>query len=299
MKILLTGGTGFIGQSLCARLITQGHTLTVLSRRPDKVPELCGKSVASISSIKLLKSDDHFDAIINLAGEGIADARWTQQRKNQLLDSRVGITHQLIDFVSIAESKPSVLISGSAVGYYGDQGDSILDEQGAFTDDFPHQLCAAWEQTAKRAADYEVRTCLLRTGLVIGKDGGFLKRMLLPFKLGLGGRIGDGKQWMSWVHREDLIGMIEYLLTESNANGVFNGTAPQPVTNREFSQCLAKLLNRPALLPVPALVLKLALGEMSTLLLGGQRVLPQRFIDAEFRFHFNTLEAALCEAIEK
>ncbi len=299
MKILLTGGTGFIGQSLCARLLAQEHALTVLSRRPDKVLELCGKSVALVNSIKLLKPDDHFDAIINLAGEGIANARWTHQRKNQLLDSRVGITHQLIDFVSIAESKPSVLISGSAVGYYGDQGDNILDEQGIFTEDFPHQLCAAWEQTAIRATDYEVRTCLLRTGLVIGKDGGFLKRMLPPFKLGLGGRIGDGKQWMSWIHREDLIGMIEYLLTETGANGVFNGTAPHPVTNQEFSQCLANLLKRPALLPVPALVLKLALSEMSTLLLGGQRVIPQRFIDAGFKFHFKTLEAALCEALEK
>ena len=299
MKILLTGGTGFIGQSLCARLLAQEHALTVLSRRPDKVSELCGKSVALVNSIKLLKPDDHFDAIINLAGEGIANARWTHQRKNQLLDSRVGITHRLIDFVSIAESKPSVLISGSAVGYYGDQGDNILDEQGTFTDDFPHQLCAAWEQTAIRATDYEVRTCLLRTGLVIGKDGGFLKRMLLPFKLGLGGRIGDGKQWMSWIHREDLIGMIEYLLTETGANGVFNGTAPHPVTNQEFSQCLANLLKRPALLPVPALVLKLALSEMSTLLLGGQRVIPQRFIDAKFKFHFKTLGTALCEALEK
>ena len=299
MKILLTGGTGFIGQSLCAHLITQEHALTVLSRRPDKVSELCGKSVASINSINLLKPDDHFDAIINLAGEGIADARWTQQRKNQLLDSRVSVTHQLIDFVSTAERKPSVLISGSAIGYYGDQGDNILDEKGAFTDDFPHQLCAAWEETAKRAFDYDVRTCLLRTGLVIGKDGGFLKRMLLPFKLGLGGRIGDGKQWMSWVHREDLIEMIDYLLTESDANGVFNGTAPHPVTNEEFAQCLAKLLNRPALLPVPTLILKLTLGEMSTLLLGGQRVIPQRFLDAEFQFHFKTLEVALCEAIEK
>jgi uncharacterized protein len=297
MKILITGGTGFIGKELCKRLLQRGAQLTVLSRRPETVAERCGDQVAGLGSLAALTADDHFDAVINLAGEPIADARWTERRKRLLWESRVTLTEQLVDYFSRAQAKPKVLISGSAVGYYGDGGDRVLDEASAYTDDFSHRLCAAWEQAALKAGDYGVRVCILRTGLVIGKNGGFLQRLLPPFKLGLGGRLGDGRQWMSSVHRNDLIRMIEHLLDSPGSSGAYNGTAPHPVTNREFTQTLAKVLKRPALLPVPALVLKAALGELSVLLLGGQRVIPKRFLDEQFEFEFDTLEQALTDVL--
>lgn len=294
MKILFTGGTGFIGKELCKRLLQRGEALTVLSRRPETVGERCGDQVAGLGSLAALTADDHFDAVINLAGEPIADARWTERRKRLLWESRVTLTEQLVDYIARAQAKPQVLISGSAVGYYGDGGDRLLDEASAYTDDFSHRLCAAWEQAALEAG---VRVCILRTGLVVGKNGGFLQRMLPPFKIGLGGRLGGGQQWMSWVHRNDLIRMIEHLLDSPGSSGAYNGTAPHPVTNREFTRTLAKALKRPALLPVPAAVLKVALGELSVLLLGGQRVVPKRFLGERFEFEFDTLEQALTDVL--
>ncbi len=297
MKILITGGTGFIGKELCKRLLDHGHQLTVLSRRPETVGERCGEQVAGLGSLAALTADDHFDAVINLAGEPIADARWTERRKRLLRESRVTLTDQLVEYIARAQAKPQVLISGSAVGYYGDCSDRLLDEASAYAEDFSHRLCAAWEQAAGRARDHGVRVCTLRTGLVVGKNGGFLQRMLPPFKLGLGGRLGDGRQWMSWVHRNDLIRMIEHLLDSPGSSGAYNGTAPHPVTNLEFTRTLAKVLKRPALLPVPATVLKVALGELSVLLLGGQRVVPKRFLEDRFEFEFETLEPALADVL--
>ena len=297
MKILITGGTGFIGKELCKRLLQRGEAPTVLSRRPETVGERCGDQVAGLGSMAALTADDHFDAVINLAGEPIADARWTERRKRLLWESRVTLTEQLVDYIARAQMKPQVLISGSAVGYYGDGGDRLLDEASAYTDDFSHRLCAAWEQAALEAGDQGVRVCILRTGLVVGKNGGFLQRMLPPFKMGLGGRLGDGRQWMSWVHRNDLIRMIEHLLDSPGSSGAYNGTAPHPVTNREFTRTLAKVLKRPALLPVPATVLKVALGELSVLLLGGQRVVPKRFLEERFQFEVDTLEQALTDVL--
>lgn len=297
MKILITGGTGFIGHQLCKNLLDHGHTVTVLSRRPEIVPSLCGQQVTAINSLSSLTPDQHFEVLINLAGEPIADARWTAARKQALWDSRITVTEQLMEYIAGAEKRPRALISGSAIGYYGDQENKLLDEDSEFADDFGHQLCAAWEQAAMKAAQYGVRVCIVRTGLVIGKNGGFLKRMLLPFKLGLGGRIGDGKQWMSWVHRNDLIAMIEHLANTPQAHGIYNGTAPNPVTNEEFTQCLATVLKRRAKLPMPAFPLKLLMGEMSTLLLGGQRVLPKRFQAEKFKFEFENLEQALNDVL--
>lgn len=297
MNILLTGGTGFIGATLCHALSNDGHALTVLSRNPAKVPRLCGEAVKGIARLDEIGAETHFDAIINLAGEGIADARWSDSRKKQLLDSRIGVTAQLIRYIERADRKPEVLISGSAVGYYGDGGDQPLDENAPAHGGFGHRLCAEWEQTAQQAENFGVRVCIIRTGLVIGPGGGFLKRMLPPFKLGLGGRLGSGKQWMSWIHRDDYIAIVKLFLASPGLQGVFNGTAPNPVTNAEFTCCLAKVLRRPALLPVPAVVLKSLLGEMAGLLLGGQRVLPVRLQQAGFAFKFTTLEAALRDAL--
>lgn len=297
MKVLITGGTGFIGRKLCEVLLGGGHNLTVLSRHPETVAERCGKQVKAIGQLSALTADNAFDGVINLAGEPIADARWTDARKRQLWDSRVGVTEQLVDAIARAKVKPSVLVNGSAVGFYGDRGDVVLDERSDYSDEFSHRLCAAWEQAALRASEQGVRVCILRTGLVIGRNGGFLQRMLWPFKLGLGGRIGDGKQWMSWVHRADLIAMIQRLLDSPELSGVFNGTAPQPVTNEAFTRCLGKVLQRPAVIPVPAFVLKAALGELSGLLLGGQRVVPRRFLEAGFEFKYKTLEHALSDVL--
>lgn len=298
MKILITGGTGFIGTKLCEFLQGRGHHLTVLSRRPAQVPKLCGEKVKAISNLDDLTAKDHFEAIINLAGEGITDARWTQARKQVLLDSRIKITEQLVRYIEKSEIKPDVMISGSAVGFYGDQGDAALDEGSSAVEGFSHQLCAAWERTASEASNFGVRVCIIRTGLVIDAGGGFLKKMLPVFGLGLGGQLGDGRQWMSWIHREDLIRIIALLLINPKLQGVFNATAPHPVTNKEFTLCLVKLLKRPALLPVPAKILKLLLGEMSELLLGGQKVLPSRLLEHNFLFQFETPEAALKNALQ-
>jgi len=297
MKILVTGGTGFIGKTLCGFLLDKNHQLTVLSRRPNQVASLCGESVQAIHKLDQLTSSDTYDAIINLAGEGVADARWNAARKQVLLDSRINTTRQLIAFIESADKKPEVLISGSAVGFYGNRGDIKVNEESLGHVEFAHQLCAEWEVAALEAEKSGVRVCIIRTGLVIGDNGGFLKRMLLPFKLGLGGRLGDGQQWMSWIHRNDYIAILDKLLEIRVLHGVFNATAPEPVTNAEFSQTLGRVLNRPAFLPVPAIVLKMLLGEMSELLLGGQRVLPEHIEKAGFEFKFKTLEQALTDVL--
>jgi uncharacterized protein (TIGR01777 family) len=293
MKILITGGTGFIGRTLCHRLLDSGHELIVLSRRPEQVTKLCGKSVTAISNLEDLSSEESINSIINLSGKGIADRLWTKKRKQKLLDSRINITKQLIAYVARAKHKPSVMISGSAVGYYGNNGQSELDETTDNPDDFAQQLCKQWEAAVESVKEHGVRLCIIRIGLVIGRNGGFVKRMLLPFKLGLGGRLGNGQQWISWIHKEDLITIVEILLNASELEGNFNATAPQPVTNAEFSACLANNLHRPAIFPVPAIVLKLLLGEMSELLLGGQKVLPERLIEQGFPFQYKSLDSAL------
>lgn len=292
MQVLITGGTGLIGSALC-RQWQADHQITVLSRRPTRVAKICGNQVSAISSLSELSSSKYFDIVINLAGEPIADRRWSDKRKQLLRDSRIGVTHQLLSYFERAESKPAVLINASAVGYYGDRGDCILDENSDSENDFAHRLCRDWEDEAIKASALGIRVCILRLGLVIAEDGGFLKRLLLPFRLGLGGRIGSGDQWMSWVHRDDVLSLINYLISHQVLNGVFNTTAPQPVTNNQFTRCLAGQLHRPAFFPVPAWILNKGLGEMSTLLLGGQRVLPSRAQKAGFEFRYKTLDKAL------
>ncbi len=297
MNILITGGTGFIGTKLCESLQSRGHHLTVLSRRPDSVPTLCGEKVVAVSSLDKLSETDKFEAIINLAGENIADGRWTENRKQALKNSRIQITEQLLAFIAKAEHKPDILVSGSAVGFYGNQKDKELDETSKPVDDFAHQICAEWEQTALKAEQSGVRVCIIRTGLVIGDHGGFLQRMLLPFKNGFGGRLGNGKQWMSWIHRDDLVRIVGLFLINPKMRGIYNGTSPTPVTNQEFTKTLAKVLKRPALIPVPGSVLTFLFGEMSELILGGQKVLPKRLLEHNFVFKYETLEAALKEVL--
>lgn len=298
MKILITGGTGFIGRALISSLLAQTHQITVLSRSPEKVSSLFDDSATPLKSLQTLIADDHFDVIINLAGAPIFDKRWTDNQKEKLRDSRIKLTEQLIAVIATMQQKPKLLISGSAIGYYGDQGDTELNEQSESQSDFSQQLCADWEQAALNAEQYGVRVCLMRTGLVLGANGGILQRMLLPFKLGLGGRLGNGQQWMSWIHINDWTAIAETMINNPNMSGAYNATAINPVSNQTFSRELGKALSRPACLPLPAFILKSLLGEMSELVLGSQKVLPQRLIEQGFKFQFNHLQNALTDIVK-
>ncbi len=293
MHILLTGGTGLIGRQLCALWREQGHELTVWSRTPADVPRLCGDGVRGIARLDEL-ADQPVDALINLAGAPIADRPWTRKRRTQLWDSRIGLTEQLLSWMEQRGQKPAVLISGSAVGWYGDGGERELDETSQpVKEDFASHLCGAWEETAQRAEAMGVRVVVIRTGLVLSDHGGFVQRLLLPFKCGMGGPIGDGRQWMPWIHIKDQIAAIDFLLHKPDAQGPYNLCAPAAARNREFATALASVLHRPAFMPMPAFALKLLLGELSVLLLGGQRARPARLEDAGFTFRFTDLHAAL------
>jgi uncharacterized protein (TIGR01777 family) len=293
MHILLTGGTGLIGQALCRLWSGQGHQLTVWSRRPAEVAGLCGPSVRAVTRLDEL-GEQPVDAIINLAGAPIADRPWTRKRRLLLWESRIGLTEQLLAWIAGRQQKPQVMISGSAVGWYGDSGERELDEEAPpAREDFASQLCIAWEETAQRAEALGLRVVIVRTGLVLSNDGGFLQRLLTPFRFGMGGPIGNGRQWMPWVHVQDQIGAIDFLLNQSDAKGPYNVCAPAPVRNREFARTLAAVLHRPAFMPMPALALKVLLGELSVLLLGGQRATPRRLQEAGFEFRFTDLHAAL------
>lgn len=299
MHILITGGTGLIGRQLCKALRANGHELTVFSRNPASVPVKCGSGVHAMATFAEWHAGQIFDAVINLAGEPIVDARWTARRKQMLWESRVAFTGELVRHIATAGHKPAVLLSGSAVGYYGNRGDAALDEAADAGEGFAAQLCKAWEDAARAAEQAGVRVCLLRTGLVLSNNGGLLGRMLPPFKLGLGARLGDGKQWMSWVHIDDYVAMVLRLLSDAQASGPYNMTAPQPATNAEYTAAMARVLHRPALFAAPALLLKLAMGERASLLLEGQKVLPDKIFAAGYRFKFSRLADALGDLLGK
>ncbi len=292
MKVLITGGTGFIGQAFIRERQPHGVNFTCLSRTPDKVNKMFGGSVRGVSSLMEVDGEQ-FDAVINLCGEPIADKRWSEAQKQRLRESRLNMTRALVEWIALSEKKPNVMISGSAIGYYGSQaGDEFLVEDSAHKPGFTHSLCADWEAEALRAAEHGVRVCLIRTGVVLG-HGGALNKMLLPFKLGLGGPIGTGQQWMSWIHIEDEIRAIQFLLRHHTLQGAFNLTAPEAAHNKDFTATLGRVLKRPAVLPLPPFVVEVMLGEGAELLLEGQRVFPKRLLDAGFEFTYPDLEPAL------
>ncbi|AQU84638.1 MAG: TIGR01777 family oxidoreductase [Halomonas sp.] len=296
MRVLITGGSGFVGQRLCQQLIALGHQVQVVSRTPhsvrNRLPATCDIRDSAQAFV-----DAPADALVNLAGESIAAKRWSDNQKNELIRSRLESTVQLVALCEQLQANsqplPRVMVSGSAMGYYGDQGNKVVDETTPPNDEFAHRLCEQWEAAAKPVEALGVRLALLRTGLVLDAGGGSLQKMLPPFKLGLGGRFGDGKQFMPWIHRDDLVAAIVFLLNESSLSGAFNGSAPYPVTNEEFTKVLAKQLHRPAVLPVPAFALKAGLGEMSQLLLTGADMRPARLVEAGFTFQYPTLDKAL------
>lgn len=292
MNILITGGSGFIGKSLCAALVEAGHTPLVVSRSPEQTRRQLPDAVVVRSSVAKF-AEDAPAAIVNLAGEPIAEGRWTDKKKRALLESRVSITRELVQLCATQASPPSVLVSASALGYYGDQGARDVTEQTTPNDEFSHRLCRAWEAEANKAEASGIRVAILRIGLVLDAGGGMLSKTAPLFKLGLGGKLGSGKQYMPWVHREDIIRMILFLIEREDLSGPFNGSAPNPVSNAEFSRELGRALNRPAVLPAPALALKLVFGEMSRLLLTGAKMRPARLQEAGFEFRYPRLEQAL------
>ncbi|MEH6626195.1 MAG: TIGR01777 family oxidoreductase [Motiliproteus sp.] len=295
MRFLVTGASGFIGSALIDKWITDDSCdeIIALSRTPEKLESRFNGRVRVIHSLGQINDQDKIDAVINLAGEPILDKRWSEDRKEKLYDSRINTTDELLKCCRRLVSPPGTLISGSAIGYYGNQKDDReLDEKQEGHPCFAHRLCHDWENKAQQAESMGMRVCLLRTGVVLGR-GGVLQRMLPLFRCGLGGPIGSGKQWMSWIDLQDMVNGIDFLLRHETLSGPFNLTAPEPVNNLQFSTTLAQTLRRPAFIRVPAFMLELMLGEGSELLTEGQRVVPEKLQRAGFEFIYPSLKQSL------
>ena len=292
MHIFITGATGLIGQHLCP-LLLDNNTVTVLSRNPAKASALLGNSVKAVKNISSVDFND-VDIVINLAGEPIVNKRWSDKQKQIIRDSRIVITQKISAAIQVCSTPPHTFISGSAVGFYGRQSSSLIDEN--FNNphpEFSHQLCKDWEEAALLAQSALTRVCLLRTGIVLAKDGGALSKMLPAFKLCLGGPIGSGDQGMSWIHIDDMTQLILFIISHPELSGPINATAPNPVSNSEFSKSLGYALSRPAFIPMPSIALKLLMGEMSDLLTTGQFVVPHKALANDYRFHYPDIKSAL------
>ena len=296
-KVLVTGGTGFIGQALCTSLIASGCRVTVLTRDIPKAASHFMTRVELINTLEALRDDDVFDVVVNLAGERVAQ-RWTARARQKIFQSRVGGAEELLGYLRRAIVKPQLLINGSAVGWYGIHDAQLFDETslpstqngGSFAKD----LCLKWEDTAMRARDLGVRTVLLRIGIVLEMSGGTLSELLFPFDFGFGGPLGNGRQWFSWIHRDDLIGLIFHIIRTPALEGPVNGTAPEPVTNREFSRELGRAMKRPSFIPLPAFVLRLVFGDMADeVMLNGQRVLPAKALDSGYTYRYADVRRAM------
>lgn len=301
MKVAVTGATGFVGSALVKRLQDEGHQVVVLTRSPEKAKRMFPASAfPSVEVIEYspLESGDWqgaiagCDGVVNLAGAPIAEMRWTPERKKEILESRQIGTRKIVEAIAQANPRPSVLINSSAIGYYGASETATFDESSAPAEDFLAQVCQAWESEAQQATQSGVRVVILRTGIVVAL-GGAVEKMLLPFKMYTGGPLGSGRQWFSWVHRDDLVSLIVTALTNSQMSGTYNATAPNPVRMGEFCQVLGEVLNRPSWLPVPAFALEALLGDAATVVLEGQRVLPKRTLESGFQFQYPTVKPAL------
>ena len=304
MKVLVTGASGFVGKSVVKELLSNGHEVAVLTRSVAKAAVQLGSKCKyftwSDTTVKPpVEAFEGVNAVINLMGEGIAEKRWDEAQKKKIYDSRIIGTRMLIDLMKELPKKPSVFVSASAVGIYGDRGPEELTEESSLATDFLATVCKDWEAEANKAKELGIRVAIVRTGVVLGKNGGALKKMLPIFKLGAGGPVGSGKQYMSWIHVEDLARMYVEAVTNTSISGILNGTAPNPVTSKEFAKTLGKELGRPAFAPAPAFALKMVFGEMSQVLLDGQKVLPTKFKGMKFRYFYPTLEMALRDSTQK
>lgn len=296
MQILITGGTGLIGSHLVPRLLELGHDVTVVTRNPDKARTLFEPKVEFWKGLNDHRNLDGFGAVINLAGEPIADKRWSESQKQRLCQSRWQITERLVEMFKASQQPPAVFISGSAAGYYGDLGEVVVNEDEPPHNEFTHKLCARWEQIACGAQSEHTRVCLLRTGVVLAPKGGILAKLLPIFRLGLGGPMGDGRQYLAWIHIDDMVNGILWLL-DNDLRGPFNMVSPYPVRNEQFSHALGHVLNRPAFMRAPAMVIRTMMGESSVLVLGGQRALPKRLEESGFGFRWYDLEEALGDVV--
>ncbi len=302
MKIIVTGSTGLVGRALVRSLLSDGHAVTRLVRGESQTFSAPGTSAVrwdpERGTIDAAALEGHDGAVL-LAGESVAVGRWTDEKKRRIRESRVKGTRLIAETLAGLKEKPRVLVSASATGFYGDRGAEILREESASGGDFLAEVCREWEKATLPASQAGVRVVHLRIGIVLSGEGGALQKMLTPFKMGVGGRIGSGRQYMSWIALEDLVGAIRHALAEESLRGPVNAVAPRPVTNEEFTGTLGRVLGRPTFLPVPAFALRLAFGEMADVLLGGQRVEPSRLKESGYQFKHPELEGALRAALGK
>jgi uncharacterized protein (TIGR01777 family) len=293
MKIVVTGGTGFIGEALVRRLLACGDDVAVLTRDPARVRAGRGLQWDGRTQGAWSAEAAQADVVINLAGENISEGRWTAARKQRLVDSRLNATRAVVEALQREPSRPRTLVNASAVGYYGDRGEEVLDESSRRGEGFLAQLVEQWESAAG-AAEPLARLVIVRFGVVLAPDGGALKKMALPFRFGAGGPIGSGRQWMSWIAREDVLRMIEWAIDTHAAHGVYNATSPEPVRNRDLAHALGRELHRPSFMPAPAFALRLALGQMADeALLASQRAVPAHAAAEGFTFSLPSIDAVL------
>jgi uncharacterized protein len=301
MKVAITGGTGFIGSRLVERLQTDGHRVLLLVRNVPKAQQRFPKAEIVSYTPKISgpwqQAIAGCDGVVNLAGEPIAN-RWTENSKQEILESRQLGTQKIVEAIAQANPKPAVLVNASAVGYYGTSETAVFNETSSPGNDFLAQVCQAWEAEAEKVKASGTRLAIVRIGIVLGPEGGVLARMMFPFQLFAGGPLGDGKQWVAWVHRDDLVSLILKALTDSSVAGVLNGTAPNPVSMGQLCRELGNIIQRPSWLPVPAFALELLLGEASKLVLEGQNVRPQKTEAMGFQFQYPTIEAALSQILK-
>lgn len=291
--VLITGGTGFIGSALCQHYLGRGWQVYVLTRDAARAQHRLGSGVRAVVNLEDIPTDSAPEVVFNLAGQNLASGRWNRALKQRFVASRVGVTRRVVEYLNTLSTVSPVLINGSAVGYYGARDDSWLDEQANAGNEYQSQLCQAWEETALAAETARTRVCLMRSGAVLGPDGGPLAGLLPAFRRGLGAHLGSGRQWLSWIHIDDWIALAQHLIDHPPLRGPFNATTPYPQTNRDFAKTLGQTLNRPARLWIPGWLVWLSQGEMAHLFLTGQRVFPQRALDSGFQFRHPHLTEAL------